>query len=152
MNSTKNEIVATFGEISRAAGLELETTNSSFVEIAGSGLVLRIRWEVERIKGVFVTLLRANTADESSFNEYGISYLVEFKNLPDIDNVDVARSKSNNVVAMAELVKRYALPYLLGEVTDFQAVEEYAKRRISENLPEVPNINASKWVRPEWLE
>ena len=121
-----------------------------YVDIPGQGVVVRVRWAVERIQGVFVTLFRGHAGEETPVREYGLAYLVEFKNrfAPSSDDVECA--KGDDPVALAELTRKYALDYLMGKPLDFSEFEEYAARRIAENAPATPTIRGTKFVRPEW--
>lgn len=143
MNTYKNDVIAVFQNLASQLGLSASEPSGSFVEIVGAEIGLRIRWQIDRIEGIFVTLYRI--AEPNS--EYSITYLIEYmEGTPQ----EIETSKLNDAGRLATLVEKYAVVFLLGTPEEFKVFEEYAKSRILEKTPETPELNTTKWVRSEW--
>ena len=134
-----------FGEVVALCHTVSRKTDGYAIDIKGEGIVMRIHWRVERLNRIFVTLRRATPVHSS---EYGLPYLVKFKNG---SGEDFECSRSGELRSLVNLVKKYALPYLLGTEEDFADFEAYTAQAVAQNLPLTPEIKANKWIRPEWI-
>lgn len=144
MNAFKKDVLVVFQKLAKKLGLSVSEPSESFMELFGAEIGLRIRWQIDRIEGIFVTLFRI--AEPNS--EYSITYLIEYG---EGSSQEIELSKANDTENLLKLVEKYAEELLLGTSDKFRAFEKYAKRRISEQIPETPEIRATKWIRPEWI-
>ena len=143
MNQYKKQAVTAFEEFAKSSELKSISRSDTFMEIVGRETGLRIRWRVERIEGVFVTLFRLSERDR----EYSLVYLVEFENG---NPKDINLAMSNDAGLLADVARRYGTKYLVGDLDKFIPFETYANRRIAEQSLDLPEIKATKWIRPEW--
>ena len=143
MDQYKKQAVAAFESFGRTNRLEVSNSTDTSVDIVGCEIGLRVHWRVERMEGIFITLFRMSVPA----NEYSLVYLIEFENgKPE----DINLAQSNNVTMLVDVAKRYCTKYLVGNTQDFQFFVEYANRRIAEQVHDIPEIKATKWIRPEW--
>jgi hypothetical protein len=124
MNDFKSTVLKEFQKLATSSNSTLIIAET-FCEFSRNGITLRARWSVERIAGVFVTLAMGT-------KEYGLPYLVEFRGGT---TTELAAASSDNPKATANLVRKYALPFLEAIAHDFPAFIEFAERRISKNVP-----------------
>jgi len=144
MNTFKKDILETFQKLAKKLNLIVCEPLDSFVEIIGAEIGLRIRWKIDRIEGVFVTLFRVAEPN----NEYSITYLIEYE---EGSAQEIESTKANDTNKMLMLVEKYATALLLGTSEKFSAFEKYARRRVLEQMPKTPEIKATRWIRPEWI-
>lgn len=143
MDQYKEQAVAAFESFGNTNGLEVSTSTRTLMDVVGCEIGLRVHWRVERMEGIFVTLFRTSVPEK----EYSLVYLIEFENG---NPEDIHLAQSNDVAALVDLVRRYCTKYLVGNTQDFQFFVEYANRRIAEQVHDIPEIKATKWIRPEW--
>jgi hypothetical protein len=145
MDSNQKQIEEAFREVAALCHTVPRKADGYAIDIKGKGIVLRIHWRIERLNKIFVTLRRATPVQSS---EYGLPYLVKFKNG---SAEDFEHSQSGELKSLVDLTKKYALPYLLGTEEDFADFEAYTAQTVAQNLPATPEIRANKWIRPEWI-
>lgn len=120
MRDLKTVVMQEFRNLSDECGATW-TVTETFCELYKNGVTLRVRWTVERIEGVFVTLAIGAA-------EYGLPYLVEFRGG---DASESAAASSDDPIATAEVARKYALP-LLEFASDFSAFAAFVEKRVSE--------------------
>jgi hypothetical protein len=158
MKSFENDVVVAFQDIAKEIGAEIRRNprESYCIEIPGKGIVLRVYWQVERTQGVFVSIFKEADIGKLS-KEYGLGLLIKFKNGSPAEGYDAGRSKSLWAKAEANVVKKYAMGYLLGVEKDFSEFEEYVKQERERWRKERPSWNEMLKnlkhvrVRPEWI-
>lgn len=144
MNSFKNEILSAGHKLASVSDLSVSEPSDSFIEVYGPEIGLRMRWQIDRIDGVFVTLFKK----DDPITEYSITYLIEYE---EGSSQDIESSNVNDVRLLLVLIHKYAEAFLRGTLDKFVPFERYAQRRICEQTPETPDIKVSKWVRPRWI-
>jgi hypothetical protein len=145
----ENEVRAAFQEIADAIGAKMQKGPEHCVEIPGNGVVLRVCWEAERTKGVFVTLFAKDDADR----EYGLPHLVAFESAPQVDPFEekAADGRAGDAKAAAHVAKKYAVRYLLGDPKRFSEFRDYVVDWVEKNMPSLPNVGTNRRVRAEWI-
>jgi len=144
MDELRAQVVKEFRKLAVACGAKWNISEG-YCDLSKNGIIVRVRWSIERIQGVLVTL-REDGEDHP--HEYGLYYLVGFRGGAD---QDMANARSGDAKLKAELVRRYAMDLLQGATKDFPAFAVYAEERVRANMPPAPTIKANKTVRPEWL-
>ncbi len=150
MKPLEAEVTDIFTPVAKEAGLPSRKTAEDF-QISGDGILLRVLWEIDRIKGAFVTLERIQSTDAKPGPAYGLSYLVDFEILTGGDSRDEADAKTRDPRRLAELASKYAVDYLKAGPAKFDLFASYAADRVKGNLSNMPTIKATKHIRPEWL-
>jgi hypothetical protein len=145
----EDEVRAAFQEIADAIGANIHKSSEHCIDIPGNGVILRVCWEVERTKGVFVTLC----AKDDPEREYGLSHLVAFESSPNIDAFEeqAADGRTGDAKAAAQVAKKYTLRYLRGDAKRFSEFGEYVADWVRKNMPRLPNMRTTRWVRAEWI-
>lgn len=143
MNDFKQQVIAAFEKVAEQCGGTWSIADT-FCEISKNNIVLRVRWSIERIRGVFVTL----SDGCANQREYGLPYLVQFRGGA---GQDLADASSDEPESTAEVVRKYAMDFLEGRVQDFSAFASFAEERACANTAPLPHVRASNRVRPEWI-
>lgn len=139
-------VAAAFKCLADEVGLPVHRASDDSIEIYGHDLLIRVRSQIERVRGIFVTIDRRGGGQRC---EYGLPYLVEYNGG---SKAEIDASVSDDLSILMQLTKRYAIDYLIGKTTDFSAFETFAARKTAERVPKTPEIKANKWIRPEWIE
>lgn len=143
----RNETLTAFVALANELQLSLRNVPNEFLELGSAHFALRVREDIDRIEGVFVTIRKQSGKPR---REYGLSYLVEYRGG---SPAEVQITAGRNAYAISELVKRYAKDYLSGEAKDFAEFEAFAQKRIDEMFPGIRSFGgANKWVRAEWID
>ena len=156
MKSFENDVIIAFQDIAKEIGAEIRRNprERHCIEIPGKGITLRVYWQIERTQGVFVTIFKEADIGKRS-KEYGLGLLIKFKNGCPTEGNDANRSKSLWAKSEANVVKKYAMGYLLGIEKDFSEFEEFVKQereQMSKGRPQWSEImKKMKNVRPEWI-
>jgi|SRR6185503_2806718 len=137
MPDLRVEVLEEFRKVAETCDAVWQVADT-YCQLHKNGITMRVRWAVERIKGVFVTL---TTGTE----EYGLPYLVEFRGG---SASDFEAARSDNPKSTAEIARRYALPFLEAQALDFRAFLEFVEKRVSENARATPIIHANNTIRP----
>jgi hypothetical protein len=140
MSDLQSEVLQEFRKLADECGAAWKVTDT-FCELAKNGVTLRIRWSIERIPGVFVTL-------EAGTPEYGLPYLVEFRNGTE---ENLAAASSDDAKLTVNVAKIYATGFLEGTVRDFAAFAEFAEKHAAANVPPTPTILTNRIIRAECL-
>lgn len=141
MENLKQSTMVEFAKVARELSAQWGSPGDWF-EIAKSGTVFRIRWSIERIDGVFVTLVGPDG------KEYGLPYLVEFRGGSESD---IAAATSDHPGATAGVFRRFAADLLNGASLDIAALDRLVAERVKAASNSAPEIKATRHVRPEWL-
>lgn len=119
MRDLKSEVVHEFRKLAELWDATWKVS-ATYFELSKNGVTLRVRWTIERIPGVFVTL-------KMETPEYGLPYLVKFKGGSE---AELAAASSDEVEKTAEITRKYAKEFLDGSVSDFQMFVEFAEECI----------------------
>lgn len=127
MGELKYRVLDEFRTIAQDCHAEW-TETEDYCEFSKNGIIVRIRWSIERISGVFVTLMNGKNAEAC---EYGLPYLVEFLHgKPQ----DLANASSDDPKLTAEVVRQYASSLIHDTAWDFPEFATFAENRIRSNM------------------
>ncbi len=145
-----------FTPIAQEFGLPFAKVDDGIYEMSSSHFILRVRLDTGHRRGLNV-ILRQNSSrkfDENEpFVQYGIGCFMEFHG-EDLRNtfidVDSKEDFIKQSLLLAQATRRYAVPYLLGEGKDFDAIKEIVRKRSEESIEEIKKYRFPKNVREEW--
>ena len=144
MDELKNLIHDEFKKLAHSVGAEW-TMHDTWYEMSKSGTVLRIRWSIERIPGVFVTIV---VGDGDNTREYGLPYLVEFRGGT---TEDLADATSDDPKTTAAVLRKFILDLLEGARIDLSRFSQFVDERVQTSVPPIPRIKTTSRIRPEWI-
>jgi hypothetical protein len=128
-------VVTFFEPIAQKYGFPIVKIKNGIYEIPTPHFILRIALDFERDMGLNVTLREVSLRDfdDRALNvEYGIGCFMLF-NGEDIKPLHFDINTDEGYLKMAQLLadqtERFAVPYLLGQKDDFEAVREFMKKR-----------------------
>jgi len=156
-SETFNEAMAKyFAPIAQELGLPLSRVDDGNYEISSPHFILRMRLDTGHRRGLNVLLRPASQLqfdEDKPGSEYGLSCFMEFhgedlkKTFIDVDSKEDFMKQSH---LLAQATRRYAVPYLLGEGKDFDAVRAAIRKRSEESIDEIKKYRFPKNVREEW--
>ena len=141
----KREILTPFSELAKELQLSFQTVSNDEAELASDRYIVRVSEEIDRVKGIFVTIARRETPSK----EIGLSYLIEYRGGT---RSEVEVTTGNDPKSICALVKRYAASFLVGAANDFGEFESFARRKVEERFPQTRPFKTNKWVRAEWVD
>jgi hypothetical protein len=105
MESEVEVVFSGFRDFAKGHGLRATISQQRVLEILGSGFIMRVRTEDDRLQGVFVTLAREAQSSKRE-QEYALEHLVEFHGgSPE----EVKNARGENLDSVLTLVKRHVL-------------------------------------------
>jgi hypothetical protein len=144
-----------FAPIAGALGLLLLRVQDGIYDIPSACFILRIRLDTGHRSGLNVFLRPAefHQFDENEPGiEYGLGNLMLFKGEPwedpliETDDDFVKRAEW-----LAKMSERFAVPYLLGQENNWEAIKEMVRQRTIPEIEKIKSYRYPKNVREEWL-
>jgi hypothetical protein len=125
MTNYREDILSAALRLAEKTGGQINETKN-YVDVGGAGVSIRIRWRLDWSFGIFIRFFRPGPDPKRKLTECGLCWLVKYANggPPDVKN-----AVSNRIAEVMDVVERYGLKYLLGQVDDFTRVEMYAAEK-----------------------
>ena len=124
-------------------------------EIHSPHFILRVRLDTGHRSGLNVLLRPAEFSrfDENQPDiEYGLGNLMLFKGEPWEDPlIETDDDFLKRAEWLGKMSERFAVPYLLGQENNWDAIKEMVKRRTAPEIGKIKGYRFPKNVREEWL-
>jgi hypothetical protein len=126
-------------------------------DIPSQHFIMRIRLDTGHRRGLNVILRPASFRefDENKPGiQLGIACFIEFRGENPQDTfIDVSMDEDffERARLLAIAAEQYALPYLLGQSKDWEAINEMVERKTLEDVEEIKKYRFPKNVRKKWI-
>lgn len=155
-NLFNKSVTLFFEPLARMHNFPLSKINDGVYEISSPYFIMRIRLHTGHARGLNVTLRQASQRDFDENEpgiEYGIGCFVLFngQSLKQLF-IDVFTDEDflQQAQLLAEAVKHFGIPYLIGQKNDFETVKEMIDERGESECEEIKKYRFPPFVQKRW--
>lgn len=146
-----------FEPLAREHGWPLARLREDVYGISSSYFTMRVCYEVgAHAKGLNATLLPSNKipgcSRKEADRELGVRVIAGYNGV-DIGYVSREQTESEffeEAKYVAELARRFAVPYLIGEKKDWGKVQDYLDKLIAEGVEKIKSYKFPPFVQKRW--
>ena len=146
-----------FEPIGQEHGWRMTRRTDNLYEVFAGRFVMRIRFEIgAHRKGINATLIPLDVlpgdVERGGCGELGVSVIAGYNDV-DIQYIPWEQDEKGffeQAEYFADLTRRFGVPYLLGQKSDWDGVKNYIEARIDERKKEIREVRFPSFLQKRW--